>query len=98
MFQSLFARTLRAPARRTRPRLRTLEDRLTPATATLQAGVLTVTYTATGTTAESAALLTDGTLTTFQSGSVGQEFNSVAVTKIVVQDNGGSSKQELTLG
>src|SRR3954465_4384111 len=87
------------PARRRslHARLTRLEDRLTPASATLTAGVLTVSYTATGTTVESATLSNDGSAIALDDGGpVSQEFLAAAVNRIVVQDTGGGTQQALT--
>src|SRR4051812_21688405 len=82
--------------RRFRPTVERLEHRLAPATATLSAGILTIGYTSISTTAESVTLINDGTNIILIGDVSGSTTNPVAsVSKIVVQDSGGSINQKL---
>ena len=75
-----------------------LENRLTPATATLSSGVLTIDYTATGTTAESVTIANDGANIVLLGDVTGSLSNPVlSVSKIMVSDSGASTNQNLTI-
>jgi hypothetical protein len=87
------------PAGRFRPGCEPLELRDTPATATLTAGVLTIDFTSTGTTAESVTVSSDGTNITLTGNATGATSNPVAnVTAITVTDSGGGTNQAIMFG
>src|SRR4051812_39190817 len=76
----------------------TLEARLTPAFAALDNGVLTLSYTAAGTTPENVTLANDGVNLTLVGDVAGPTtFPTAGVTRIVVQDTGGGSAQSWQL-
>src|SRR4029077_9672799 len=81
-----------------RLRLLRLEDRLAPATASLASGVLTINYTATGTTAEAVTLTNNGTNIAL-TGNISGTTNptTASVTKIVVTASGNSNNQSITM-
>ena len=72
------------------------ESRIAPATATLSNGVLTIDFTATGTTAESVTLTNDGTNIALTGDVSGDTFvPQGSVTKLAAQDSGGGTAQGL---
>jgi len=74
-----------------------MESRLVPAMAVTSGGVLTINYTATGTTSENVTVADDGVNIVLSGNVTGSTTLPVgAVAKIAVQDNGGSNSQSLT--
>ena len=82
----------------TRPRhrltLEHCESRIAPATSSLVSGVLTIDFTATGATSEFGFVTISGTALSAQGGS----YPVANVNKIVVNDIGGSSNQQIEFG
>src|SRR5262245_15092639 len=75
-----------------------LENRIAPAVATLSAGLLTITYTKTGSATESVTLNNDGTnIVAFDGVSLTFVAPVAAVSKIVISDAGGSNNQFLNV-
>lgn len=81
-----------------RPRLMPLEGRTAPAVASLSAGILTIDFTATGTTAENVGLARLSTYSLSGNVSGSTTFALTDVQGIVIQDSGGSDSQSITLG
>ncbi|MFL5327512.1 MAG: hypothetical protein ACJ8C4_01245 [Gemmataceae bacterium] len=80
-----------------RPLVERCEARITPATATLSSGVLTVNFTNAGSVAESVTLTDDGTNITLTGNVSGATSNPVGnVNTIVLQDTAGGTTQSAT--
>ncbi|MFL5329708.1 MAG: beta strand repeat-containing protein [Gemmataceae bacterium] len=81
-----------------RPTLERCEQRIAPAIATLANGVLTIDYTATGTTSESVTVTNTDNFISLSGNIVGATSNlTTDVGAIAVHDIGGSNNQSLSL-
>src|SRR5436190_1617795 len=78
--------------------LQRLENRITPAAADWTNGVLTINYTASGTTTEAVMLANDGANIVLSGDVTGSLTNPTsAVTQVVVMAGGSSTAQSLTV-
>ncbi len=98
---SRLARSLSGPRITTRLShrltLERCESRIAPATATLVSGVLTIDFTATGTTTENVTVTNDGTNISLTGNVTGAKVNPVGdVSRIVVQDTSAGTAQSVT--
>ena len=91
-------RPIAAPPRH-RLTLERCEQRIAPATAVLSSGVLTIDFTATGSTSESVTVARSSATSITVTGVVGSPVNFPigSVTSIVGTDSGGSDNQVLTI-
>ncbi|MFL5330069.1 MAG: beta strand repeat-containing protein [Gemmataceae bacterium] len=80
-----------------RPRLIYCEERLAPATSAFSSGTWTLSFTATGTTAESVTMFNFGSTTQLSGNFTGTSSVATAsISKIIVQDTGGGTSQSFS--